>query len=143
MWVGVAAFFPAIGVIFGLAIGDSALVGLFAELVGHVILGLGGSYLLHETAHLVLLSKYPSVQGIDVKASWSRFSVHPHGTLSAHQTITVGASGPVACGLIGIVLWMLDSTLALWYIGHLIFLLPIFGDGKAVLLALSRTRASS
>lgn len=141
LWAAVAAFFPVVGIILGLSANDSILVGLSAELAVHVVFGFGGSYLLHEAGHIVLLSRYPSVEGIDVTASWTRFSVHPRGSLSPLQVIAVGLIGPVGCFVIGAGLWLLGSNLAFWYMGHIIFLLPIFGDGRAVLLSLTKMRA--
>ncbi|WP_411374138.1 hypothetical protein ACLH0K_13875 [Arthrobacter sp. MPF02] len=142
-WAGAAAFFPLLGVVLGLSINDAALAGFFGVFVIHSVVGLGGSYFLHEAAHLVLLSKYPTIEKVEVTASWARFSVHPSGSVTPLQAIGVGLSGPVACCIVGAVLWQVGSPLAAWYLGHLVFLLPVFGDGKAVLMSLRRLRAVS
>lgn len=139
-WAAAAAFFPVLGVILGLTINDAALAGFFGTFAFHAVAGLGGSYFLHEAAHLVLLSRYPSVGKVEVSATWARFSVHPTGTITPLQAIGVGLSGPVACLIVGGVLWQLGSPVAAWYLGHLVFLLPVFGDGKAILLSLGRLR---
>lgn len=52
--------------------------------------------------------------------------------------------GPLFAALIGIVLgfFPLTADLRMWYLLHLVFLLPFFGDGRALLLGL-RTGGST
>jgi hypothetical protein len=142
-WAGAAAFFPLIGLILGLAADDTVLVTLFSQITLHAIAGLGGSYFLHECAHIFLLANYPSIKCVDVATSWTRFSLHPQGTLTPLQMTAVGAVGPLGCVAVGAVLWLTNSSLAYWYLGHIIFLLPIFGDGRAIIFSLAKMRSFS
>ena len=48
--------------------------------------------------------------------------------------VVVGLSGPLADASLGFALWcvMPGSGLHFWFIGHLVFVLPLFGDGRAI-----------
>ncbi|NJQ01889.1 hypothetical protein [Streptomyces zingiberis] len=104
-------------------------------LVKPAVPGLMLSFALHESAHVVCLKRIPTVTHITIARTAWRTSVIPEGTMTARQTAVVAVAGPFACALVGALLWLpgLDRALAWWYLAHLGFLLPCFGDGRALL----------
>ncbi|QXJ22889.1 hypothetical protein AGRA3207_003965 [Actinomadura graeca] len=95
-------------------------------------LGLAGSFALHEVAHVVVLKRLPHVTHIAIERTMWRTSVIPAGTMTALQSAGVAVAGPSSCVIVGAGLWSmgLDRALAWWYLVHLVFLLPFFGDGR-------------
>ncbi|MEV0276671.1 hypothetical protein AB0I22_09865 [Streptomyces sp. NPDC050610] len=96
--------------------------------------GLVASFALHESAHVLVLNRIATVTHITLERTAWRTSVIPHGTMTTRQTATVAAAGPLACAVAGALLWLsgLDRPLSYWYLAHLAFLLPPFGDGRAL-----------
>jgi hypothetical protein len=107
---------------------------LFAAAVG----GLTVSFALHECVHAAVLKRITTVTEVTVERTWARISLIPHGRMTGWQVATVAASGPVACVLAGAVLAVPHATrpLSWWYLGHALFLLPVFGDGITLLKGL-------
>ncbi|MER5888021.1 hypothetical protein ABT160_29740 [Streptomyces sp. NPDC001941] len=106
------------------------------------VLGLVASFALHESAHAWALGRMPGITGITLERTAWRTSVVPHGTMSARQSAAVALAGPVACAAVGAALWLpdLDRPLSWWYLAHLAFLLPCFGDGRALWRAVASRR---
>ena len=104
-------------------------------------LGLVSSFALHESAHVLVLKRIRTVTHIAIERTGWRTSVIPEGTMNARQTAVVALAGPSACVAVGAVLWLssLDRSLAWWYLAHIVFLLPFFGDGRAVWNSFRRT----
>ncbi|MFF0745891.1 hypothetical protein ACFYVL_36415 [Streptomyces sp. NPDC004111] len=98
------------------------------------VLGLVTPFVLHECAHVLVLRCIPTVTGITVERTAWRTSVLPEGTTTRRQTAAVAVAGPAACAAVGALLWLsgLDRPLSWWYLAHLLFLLPCFGDGRAL-----------
>ncbi|SCK06219.1 hypothetical protein [Streptomyces sp. WMMB 322] len=103
-------------------------------LVKPAALGLVAAFALHESAHVVVLKRIGTVTHIAVERTVLRTSVVPEGTMTARQAAAVALSGPSACFAVGAVLWLsgLDRSLSWWYLAHIVFLLPFFGDGRAL-----------
>ncbi|MFG2194423.1 hypothetical protein [Streptomyces sp. NPDC048639] len=103
-------------------------------LVKPAALGLVAPFALHESAHVLVLKRIRTVTHIAIERTALRTSVVPEGTMTARQTAVVALSGPFACVAVGALLWLsgLDRSLAWWYLAHIVFLLPFFGDGRAL-----------
>ncbi|WP_405598161.1 hypothetical protein OG741_15480 [Streptomyces sp. NBC_01410] len=103
-------------------------------LVKPATLGLVAPFALHESAHALVLKRIRTVTHIAIERTAWRTSVIPEGTMSAWQTAVVALAGPSACIAVGALLWLpdLDRSLAWWYLAHIVFLLPFFGDGRAL-----------
>lgn len=103
-------------------------------LVKPATLGLVAPFALHESAHALVLKRIRTVTHIVIERTAWRTSVIPEGTMSAWQTAVVALAGPSACIAVGALLWLpdLDRSLAWWYLAHIVFLLPFFGDGRAL-----------
>ncbi|GAA2136014.1 hypothetical protein [Glycomyces algeriensis] len=124
--------------------GDSGLV-LLALLCGKTgMLGLVASFALHESAHAAVLKTRPGITAITVEATAWRISLIPEGTLTRGENALVALAGPLACAAVGAGLWLtgIDRLLAWWYLLHLAFLLPVFGDGQALWRSFRGARAA-
>lgn len=99
------------------------------------VLGVSGSYLVHEMAHILTALCTPGVERVDVSISWFAISVQPAGRMSALGIFFGAVSGPFACLFVGVVVVLLGFHLGWVYVLHVLFLLPFFGDGRAVLTA--------
>ena len=122
--------------------GDRVLLSLALAFTKTVVLGLVGAFALHEAAHVLLLRRIPTVRQIVVERTAWRLSVIPLGTLSPRQSAQVALAGPSSCVLVGAALWLsrVDGWLAWWFLAHALFLLPAFGDGRALVGAVWRGR---
>ncbi|RFU87557.1 hypothetical protein DY218_06255 [Streptomyces triticagri] len=98
------------------------------------LLGLLVPFALHESAHVLVLRRIPTVTHIALERTGWRTSVVPAGTMTGRQTALVALAGPLVCVAVGAVLWLtsFDRALSWWYLAHLAFLLPVFGDGRAL-----------
>lgn len=105
--------------------------GLVAE---PAVLGLVAPFALHESAHVFVLKRIRTVTHITIERTAWRTSVIPHGAMTARQTAAVALAGPSACLAAGALLRFsgLAGSLSWWYLGHAVFLLPVFGDGRAL-----------
>lgn len=115
--------------------GDSGPVLLvWSQLAEPAVLGLAVPFALHESAHVFALKRIPTVTHIVIERTAWRTSVVPSGTMNARHTVLVALIGPGACVVAGTLLWAsgLDRALAWWYLAHALFLLPFFGDGRAL-----------
>lgn len=103
-------------------------------LVKPAVLGLVVAFALHESAHVAVLKRIPTVTHIALERTALRTSVLPRGTMTARQSAAVALAGPCACFTVGAALWLtgLDRSLSWWYLAHILFLLPFFGDGRAL-----------
>ena len=97
-------------------------------------LGLVAPFALHESAHVLVIKRISTVTHITIERTAWRTSMIPEGTMSPRQTCVVALAGPSVCVTVGVLLWLpdLDRSLAWWYIAHIVFLLPFFGDGRAI-----------
>ncbi|ADU47568.1 hypothetical protein [Intrasporangium calvum] len=115
--------------------GDRSLLDVAAGFGRMVVVGLVGSFALHEATHVVLLRRMPGITHITLERTAWRFSVAPVGALSSRQVGLVAVGGPGACLLAAAAWWVAlpASGLAWWYAAHVVFLLPVFGDGRMLL----------
>ncbi|WP_433861874.1 hypothetical protein [Streptomyces sp. L7] len=117
-----------------------AMAPALAQLAGafllHALGGLLASYVVHESAHAALLRRTTGIQVVEVITTFSRFTFAPKGVLRGRNIAMIGGAGPIAAFGTGVALLVLVPALGLhwWYLGHLLFLLPVFGDGKSILV---------
>lgn len=104
-------------------------------LVRVAVLGLVGSFVLHETMHLVLLRRVETVRLVVVARAGWRVSVTPVGSMTPRQVATTALAGPASCVLLGLVLLPVDALVAAVHLAHALQLLPVFGDGRALVHA--------
>lgn len=126
------------------ASGDPVPAQMFGRLVTVAAVGLVGSFVVHELAHLAALRRIPTVLEVRLERTGWRLSLHPHGRMELRQVIGVSVAGPAACVLVGLALWAgaPDSTLRWWYLAHVLALVPPMGDGRAVVTAIRAARRS-
>lgn len=126
------------------ASGDPVPAQMFSQLTAVAVIGLLGSFVLHELAHLAALRRIVSVEEVRLERTGWRISLHPRGRMSPVQVAGVAVAGPAACLLVGLGLWVLapGSTLRWWYLAHAVALLPPLGDGRAVITAVRAARRS-
>lgn len=102
-----------------------------------MLAGVIGSYSIHEFVHILLLRR-KGVSSVDIGSSFLKFSLIPDKQLRGKELIIVAVSGPIACGMLGVILAIMAllsgslflKIMAMIYSFHLINLIPIFGDGK-------------
>lgn len=117
------------------ASGDTSQLPVAWQILSTGVFGLTASFALHESAHAAVLKRVATVTAVTVERTWGRISLIPHGHMTGWQTAAVAAAGPAACAAVGAILALPDATrtLSWWYLGHCLFLLPVFGDGIALL----------
>lgn len=126
-----------------LLVAIAGFVGLFVWgtdvvflLLLHVTVGLIFSCLLHEVSHVFFLLRIPEIKKVTFEITLFRISVRPCGNMTRGQAILVALSGPGICFLCGVGLCFIYRDLSWWYLIHIMSLLPIFGDGRAIITAL-------
>ncbi|KUO10462.1 hypothetical protein [Streptomyces sp. DSM 15324] len=135
-------FFLATALAYLARSGDQVPTEMAWGLFEPAALGLTASFALHESAHAIALKRIHSVTHIAMdRAAW-RTSVIPEGTMTARQMAGVALVGPGSCVVVGALIWLsdLDRPLAWWYLAHAVFLLPVFGDGRALRHSLRMAR---
>ncbi|MEG9224955.1 hypothetical protein [Aeromicrobium sp. Sec7.5] len=127
------------------ASGDPVPAQMFGRLTAVVILGLLGSFVVHELAHLLALRRIASVDQVWLERTGWRISLHPCGLMSPRQIAAVAVAGPGACVLVGLGLGVLlpGSTLRWWYLAHVLALVPPLGDGRALVTAARSSRRAA
>jgi hypothetical protein len=118
--------------------GDTPQLPVAAWIFTAATAGLTASFALHECLHAAVLKRMNTVTAVTLERTWGRISLVPHGDMTGWQAAAVAASGPVGCVLAGALLALHEATrpLSWWYLGHAVFLLPIFGDGIALIKGL-------
>jgi hypothetical protein len=116
---------------------DGGVLVVTGGLLLQIAFGAAGSFVLHESSHAFVLGLCDGVERIDIESTLLRISLRPQGELTTQQAIAVALAGPGACVLVGIALHaaLPLAHLHWWYLLHAGFLLPIFGDGRAVVQA--------
>ncbi|MDO4719008.1 MAG: hypothetical protein Q4B08_15795 [Propionibacteriaceae bacterium] len=128
-----------------LVFGAGWLVGLAAwvsvALIGCVL----GSFLIHELRHALALACLPTIHHIGVERRWWRISLRPHGELTPAGAGFAALAGPGASVLVGLVLMAVGAPAAAGWVlvSHAVFWLPVFGDGRALLLTWRERDAAS
>lgn len=127
------------------ATGDGMLLRAAGRLELLAAVGVAGAFAVHEVAHVAVLRRCEGVTHLVVTATPARFSVEPRGRITPRQVVGVALAGPGAAAVAGLVLWIAVPAVDLhwWFLAHLAFLLPVFGDGRSLLVALSRSQRAS
>lgn len=113
--------------------GDPSWLSLAVDVTGFLVLGVVGSFLVHELAHVAAL-RLAGVRHVEVEQVRWRISVLPVGALpSRGADALVALAGPGTAAAVGASTWVWSPELAACYLVHLLFLLPVFGDGRRVL----------
>jgi hypothetical protein len=117
---------------------DQGLFKLAASFFQFGVLGVAGSFAIHEGAHAATLTRMPGVQAAQVQVTLLRVSIQPTGAMTAAEMITFSMAGPVCTGFVGALIWACQpqSALAWTYLLHMAFMLPVFGDGQGLLTAI-------
>lgn len=115
-----------------------------AALAAHYVFGLCCSFALHELGHLLVLSRADDVTAITVERTLWRLSVSAHGRIRARDAVLSAIAGPGSCVVAGIALLLLmpQAHLHPWFLAHAVFLLPVFGDGRAVMAVVRAGRTA-
>ncbi len=137
-----AAMSVAAGVAVWLTTGSAGVLDVAGMLAVHAVAGLLGSFVVHEASHAIALGRCSHVHGIGVERRLLRISVLPRGELTLPEVRAVAVAGPGASALAGLLLAVTVPWLGLqyWYFAHLVFLLPPFGDGMALVRSVPRRR---
>ncbi|WP_270244562.1 hypothetical protein [Cutibacterium acnes] len=124
---------------------------LFTNAFVIVVVGVLGSYLIHEIGHWLALS----VTSPDAEARWEstllRISLIVRGSSSPRAIAVNAAAGPLACVALGALTLLIGgglpsearSTVRVigWiYVAHAVFLIPPSTDGNTVLASLIHHR---
>lgn len=103
--------------------------------------GLIASTLIHEYGHIYFFKKF-GVEKVIIKRTIFMFRIVPEKQLYGKELMITALIGPLSCGGIGLVLYVIEllgytnltiTLVKLIYSIHLINLLPFFGDGKCIL----------
>ncbi|EOH88889.1 hypothetical protein UAO_01995 [Enterococcus villorum ATCC 700913] len=121
---------------------DFTLIAITFHFIIIYYIGVIGSFIIHEWAHFKLLDYLKIPYFLDVKP-W-RMSFVTLKKMTPKVQIIISLSGPFFSGLIGFLLLFINyflnsgiiNFLAYLYLAHLLFLFPIFGDGRSILHAI-------
>jgi hypothetical protein len=106
--------------------------------------GVLASYLVHELAHLLVLVRAPGASSVRLTLAFHRVSVEAAAGIRPRWRILASVCGPLAgalvAGAVGVVLGqpLLLAVAAL----HVAMLLPLFGDGRALIGAVRSLRST-
>ncbi len=103
------------------------------------------SYLAHELAHLAALARAPGVSTIRLAFAFHRLSVEARGSIPPQWRIVAAASGPLIGASVAGFLSVMFGQPVLGAVGllHAAMLLPLFGDGRALVGAVRAWRSST
>ncbi|MDO4666021.1 MAG: hypothetical protein Q4A71_07490 [Actinomycetaceae bacterium] len=75
---------------------------------------------------------------IYIESSFVRFSIRVVGSSTGRGIFFTAIGAPVTVAAFGMIMniWFPNFDLLGWYIFHLIYLLPFFGDGKAMIFGI-------
>lgn len=111
-----------------------AFVGKFLLFALMLIL----SCFIHELGHYLSVRYTPSISGFTWEMTWTRISLVCEGKTTPQDRIIGGLAGPGLSLICGTLLCLFPGTrtYGIIFCLHAIFLLPIFGDGKQILIGL-------
>lgn len=116
---------------------------LGVSFVKHFYFGLVAGFLIHEIAHALLLSiTMRELKDIRTESSFARFSIIASGRSTGRGIFVTAMGGPVAAAAFGFFMNVVSPNFDLfaWYFLHLFFLLPLFGDGRAIIFGIRHWR---
>ncbi len=121
--------------------GDAMPLRAAGRVEAMAAIGLGGAFAVHEVAHAAVLRHCPGVSHLIVSATPWRLSLEPRGVITPGQVVRVALAGPGTTAAVGLVLWVAvpQAGLHWWFLAHLLFLLPVFGDGRSLLIGATRS----
>ncbi len=132
----------ALAAVWAMTTGDAASLGLLAQLAGFAVVGVVGSFAVHESAHVVALRPGRGITHVGLEQTWLRLSVVPIGRADGRTVVVAALAGPLACVAVGglglLAAAALTPLVALptawcWaFVAHVAFLLPVFGDGRVL-----------
>lgn len=135
--------FSALGIMWWLNSGEPSLLIAAGQIMEMITWGVVLPFLLHETAHAVVALGGAHVTAVRIENTLLRMSVLPEGELSYARALATAVAGPGICFFAALGLLLVGQPVkALGFGIHLIFLLPWFGDGRAVAFALANLRRS-
>lgn len=96
--------------------------------------GVVGSVVVHEWGHVVALRRVSTVTHVRLERTAWRTSVIPVGVISGGAAAAVALAGPGVCVVLAALLLLLRpaSPVGWCFAVHGAFLLPVFGDGRAL-----------
>lgn len=135
----------AVGIVVYEISGNGIVISIARLFALHLLAGLLGSFVVHEMGHWAVLALSPSVREVAVERSIFRISLLPLGKISVGEACAAALAGPVSAVVFGGFFWLFARNLGIhyWYIVHMLFLLPLFGDGRALVYLCSKFRGSS
>lgn len=97
-------------------------------------------FVIHELGHAVTARICPGVVDLHVSVNIFRFSLSPVGTLFGWQVALISLVGPFSSCLAGALLLLTAPGLSVhyWFLLHLVFLAPAFGDGRSLIVGLRK-----
>lgn len=116
---------------------DRFLFTLGCAFLKHLFCGIALGCLIHEMAHVVFIClTMNELIRIELEFNLFRFSVRGIGGSTGRGIFATALSGPIAAVAFGVILSIVfpNSGLLGWYALHLLFLLPFFGDGRALVI---------
>lgn len=107
-----------------------------------LVIGALGSFVVHECGHVAVLLSRGGSSSVVVERTWWRISVTPVGDLTPERAVVAAVAGPGAAALVGFATLAagLPPAVGWLHLAHLVFLLPVFGDGRVVLAHALATR---
>ena len=121
------------------ATGDAQLVIAAGQAWALVVMGLVVPFLLHEWMHAFVALDAAGVRQVWIERNVLRLSVAVDGDMSSRRTAAAAIAGPGACLVAGAFFASMGLTWsAIACAWHVVFLLPIFGDGRALVIASRR-----
>lgn len=117
---------------------DYGLLHLVWGFFSFGVFGVAGSFALHEAAHAGVLTLCRNVRSARLQLTLMRLSVQPMGEMTAVEMAALCLAGPAFTAAVGVGLWVIQpqSLLAWAFLAHIIFLIPVFGDGRGLVTAL-------
>lgn len=96
--------------------------------------GVVGSVVVHEWGHVAALRRVSTVTHVRLERTAWRTSVIPVGVISGGAAAAVALAGPGVCVVLAALLLLLwpASPVGWCFAVHGAFLLPVFGDGRAL-----------
>lgn len=136
-WPGHLAFAVCVSATgaFAIIMSQPAVVAALLTLCMHYIVGLCGSFALHELGHALVLIRADGVTGVTLERTAWRISVRASGAIRGRAAFVAALAGPGGCAATGGILLLAcpHALLHVWFFAHAVFLLPVFGDGRALI----------
>lgn len=121
--------------VFAIITSQSAVVTALLTLCLHYIVGLCGSFALHELGHALVLLRADGGTSVTLERTAWRISVRATGAIRGRDAFLAALAGPGGCAVAGGILLLAcpHALLHVWFFAHAVFLLPVFGDGRALI----------